>query len=147
MHKTYRMSKVVGALFPERYRYLPYNRWINLTLRSLHILSFSVLTGGHYFNQPVAMLLPWLYAVLVTGGLMVAVELYGSFTFLIELRGLSVLLKILLLAMIPWYWEFRFYFLVAIIMLASVTSHMQGKYRHISIISPALIARLREGQS
>ena len=142
------MSKIIGVLFPVRYRYLPFNRWINLSLRSLHILSFSVLTGGHFFDQSIVALTPWLHAVLVTGGLMVAIELYGSFTFLIELRGLSVLLKILLLAAIPWFWDLRFGILALIIILASVTSHMQGKYRHISIISPAVIARLRgEGRS
>jgi hypothetical protein len=137
---------MIAILFPAQYRYLPHNRLINLTLRSLHILSFAVLVGGHYFDQPVIELMPWFQAALVTGGLMVLIELYGSFTFLIELRGLSVLLKLAILGAIPWFWDSRFLLLATVVILASYTSHMQGKYRHMSLISPAVIARLREGK-
>jgi len=76
----------------------------------------------------------------------VLIELYGSFTFLIELRGLSVLLKLAILGAIPWFWDSRFLLLATVVILASYTSHMQGKYRHMSLISPAVIARLREGK-
>lgn len=131
------------TLFPLKFRYIPHHRTINITLRSLHIVCFSVLVGGHFFNQPADQIMPWLYATLITGGLMMLIELYGSFTFLIELRGLSVIFKTLLLTLIPFFWDSRFLILAVIIIIASITSHMRGKYRHISLISESRLDELR----
>lgn len=74
---------------------------------------------------------------------MVLIELYGSFTFFIELRGISVFFKMGLLWLIPMFWDSRFLILSVIIIIASVTSHMRGKYRHISLISEERLNELR----
>lgn len=127
--------EVARLLFPAKRRFLPFQRELNITLRSLHILCFSILVGGHFFDQPADQLMPWLIATIVTGCLMILVELTGSFSFLIEVRGVSVMAKTMLLALVPHFWSERLWLFIAIIFIASVTSHMRGKYRHMSLIS------------
>jgi len=136
------MSRLFALLFPARYRYLPASRLLNVSLRSLHILGFSVFTGGYWFGQPNSELAPWLWLAMVSGGLMVLIELYGSFSFVVELRGLAVFLKLGLLALVPVAGERGLWLLATVIVLASVTSHMRGKYRHLSIVSTDTIERL-----
>lgn len=134
---------VFRVFFPVKRRFLPFQRELNITLRSIHILCFSVLVGGHFFQQPVDQLTPWLWATVGSGCLMIVIELSGSFSFLIEVRGISVVVKTLLLALVPYFWEERLWMFVAIIFIASVTSHMRGKYRHLSVISEERLNRWR----
>lgn len=136
------ISHLFSTLFPDQYRYLPYNRLINVLLRSFHILGFSVLTGGYWFGTPLEAMLPWLWLAAVTGTAMVVIELYGSFTFLIELRGLAVLSKLGLLLLIPYTGALAFWLLALVVVLASISSHMTGRLRHLSVVSPATISRL-----
>jgi len=136
------MHRIVALLFPENYRYLPANRLINVTLRSLHILGFAVFVGGFWFEQPAALVAPWFWLAVGTGILMVLIELYGSFTFVIEARGIAVFLKLGLLALAPGSGEAGRWLLASVIVLASITSHMRGVYRHWSPIEKETIERL-----
>lgn len=135
-------ASLFALLFPERYRYLPANRLINVLLRSCHILGFAVYTGGFWFDQPVALLAPWFWLAVGTGIAMVLIELYGSFSFVIELRGLAVFFKLGLLALAPDSGEAGRWLLAGVIVLASITSHMRGVYRHWSPIEKETIERL-----
>ena len=134
--------RLVALLFPARYRYLPGNRLINVLLRSFHILGFAIFTGGYWFGQPQALLAPWFWLAVVTGLLMVAIELYGSFSFVVELRGLAVFFKLGLLALLPSSGEVGFWLLAAVVLIASISSHMTGRLRHIAIVPAATIERL-----
>jgi len=131
-----------ALLFPPRYRYLPGARFINVTLRSLHILGVAVFAGGYFFAQPPAALAPWWWLAAGSGLLMVVVELYGSFQFVVELRGVAVFVKLGLLALLPDAGAGGFWLLAVVILLASVSSHMTGRLRHIRIVPAVSIERL-----
>ena len=49
----------------------PYARAWNIALRTAHIAMFAPLVGGHVFDVPPARLLPWLYAAVITGAVLV----------------------------------------------------------------------------
>ena len=42
--------------------------WFRITCRTLHLISTSVLVGGHFFAAPADSLRPWLYGVIASGG-------------------------------------------------------------------------------
>ena len=99
-------------------------------LRTLHILATSVLLGGHIFDQPPDMLVPWLWGSVISGLLLFATDLHASCAVLFELRGMAVFIKILLLLLIPFMWESRVQLLIASLIIGAVSSHIPRTYRH-----------------
>ena len=92
---------------PEPRRRLPHARTWNVGARTVHLAATGVLLGGHFFGVEADALLPWLYAAMVSGAVMFAVELYPSLDYLAEIGGLAVLLKLALLCAIPFAWSAR----------------------------------------
>ena len=119
-----------SILFPAQPRTFPYRRTIRTCLRALHILTTGVLLGGHMFDQPPEILLAWLWGSIVSGLLLFATDLHASCAVLIELRGMAVFVKILLLLLIPLMWESRVSLLIASLIIGAVSSHIPRTYRH-----------------
>ena len=117
-------------LFPQTARDFPFRRYVRTSLRALHILCTGTLIGGYIFNQPVAVLEPWLFATVITGLLIFATDLHASFAVLFEVRGIFVLVKIGLLALTQFFWELRIPLLVVALLLGVFGSHMPGRFRH-----------------
>lgn len=115
-------------------RRLRYGRALNIALRTAHIGVTGVLCGGHVFGIPAGQLHVWLFWVILTGGLLTAVEAFPHVYWLYQGRGLFVLTKLLLLCLIPWLWDCRVAILAAVIVLASVGSHMPARFRYYSVL-------------
>ena len=122
-----------AVFLPEPRRRLPHARAWNVGARTVHLGATGVLLGGHVFGGDADALLPWLYVAMASGAVMLAVELYSSFDWLMEVGGLAVLVKLALLCAIPFAWSARVPILFAVVALAGVGSHMPGKYRHYSL--------------
>ncbi|HAH32274.1 MAG TPA: hypothetical protein DCL44_08175 [Elusimicrobia bacterium] len=103
---------------------------MRIALRTVHLLSFSVLFGGHWFGLPRAELMPWLNWAVFSGVGLIALELWGSFDWAFQLAGSFVLAKLVLLALVPAFWDRRVTLLVAVMIIGSVGSHMPGSLRH-----------------
>lgn len=129
---------MLKTLFPAEPRDFPYRRSLRILLRTLHILATGVLLGGCVFNQPAAALAPWLTASAGTGLALVVIDLHASLMVLVELRGLMLLIKLLLLILIPVFWDLRIHLLVIVLFLGAIGSHMPKSYRH-KILLPASI--------
>ncbi len=125
-----RAKKIVSALFPKVPRDFSYRRGVRIALRAAHIFTAGTLLGGYIFDQPVAVLEPWLFGTVISGFLLLATDLHASLAVLLELRGLGVLVKLVLLALVPVFWDAHISLLIAALMIGAVTSHMPGKYRH-----------------
>jgi hypothetical protein len=118
---------------PEPRRRLPHARAWNVGARTVHLGATGVLLGGHVFGVEADTLLPWLAAAIVSGAVMLGVELYSSLDWLAELGGVTVVLKVALLCVIPFAWWARVPILFMVVALAGIGSHMPGKYRHYSL--------------
>jgi hypothetical protein len=125
-------GRIKSLLFPESPRRLPHARGWNITARTAHIGVTGVLLGGHVFDVPVPELRTWLYPSLFTGICLVGLEAYPSCRWVYQGRGVATLAKLLLLAMIPWFWDDRLPLLAIVVVLASVGSHMPARYRYFS---------------
>jgi hypothetical protein len=107
---------------------------INL-LRTWHILSFSILVGGIFFHQSHTSLRVWVFATIISGAALFAVDLYGSLYALFEIRGASIVLKILMLLMIPFVgYQQQVSLLFVIIVISSIVSHSTRRFRHRSLM-------------
>jgi hypothetical protein len=105
-------------------------RWLRIVARTAHILSGGVLVGGHLLAVAPDPLRPWLYGTLTSGALLWATDLGQGLGYLREVRALTVLLKIALVAAAAVAWEARVPLLVAVVLVSGVVSHMPGRYRY-----------------
>jgi hypothetical protein len=109
-------------------------RVLNIFFRTLHIAVTGVLMGGHVFNVTTSQLKGWLYAAILTGAILIAIETYPRWWWFCQGRGVATIVKMLLLCMIPWLWEDRVLILMVVIVIASVGSHMPARFRYYSFL-------------
>jgi hypothetical protein len=121
---------VRDLLCPTLPRRIPGHRALGIALRTVHIATFGTLLGGHVFAADPDRLWPFLAATALSGLALVALELASTCEWLLEGRGLAVAAKLAVLAAVPLFWEQRVALLLAVVVIASVTSHMPARFRH-----------------
>ncbi len=127
---------IIRILFPKEYRVFRHKRLIIIFFRTVHILCFSVLVGGIFFAQDKALLSPWFLGTILSGMGMFLIDMYGSCILLFEVRGVAILVKLLMLALLPFLSQTgQVTLLVIVIILSSYISHTTGKIRHKNLIS------------
>jgi hypothetical protein len=129
-----RSGRIKRFLFPEPVRTLPHARAWNIGFRTCHIAVTGMLLGGHAFAVSEERLRPFLWLTLATGLFLIFLEAYPSCRWFYQGRGVMVLLKLVLLACIPLFWEFRVVILLAIVVIASIGSHMPARLRYYSLV-------------
>ncbi|MDP2701555.1 MAG: hypothetical protein Q8P98_05740 [Candidatus Rokubacteria bacterium] len=122
--------RVRALLFPDPPRRIPRHRALGLTLRTAHLMTFGALLGGHFFDVDPARLMPFLVATIASGGALLALELSSTCAWLFMGKGLVVLAKLIILLMVPFFWEHRVFLLLLTVAVASVGSHMPSRFRH-----------------
>jgi len=109
-------------------------RFWNIAFRTIHIVTAGTLFGGHVFEIPTEQLLWWLYATILSGAALVLLEAYSNLSWCYQARGVSVLVKLLLLCSIPWLWDYRVQILIVVFVIASVSSHMPRRLRDFALL-------------
>ena len=99
-------------------------------IRALHILATGVLLGGYIFLQSTTALEPWLLASVITGLLLLAIDLHASMAVLLEVRGLLLLIKLALLLLLPIFEQLSIPLLIIVLFIGAIGSHMTKRYRH-----------------
>ncbi|HWR20650.1 MAG TPA: hypothetical protein VN444_02175 [Verrucomicrobiae bacterium] len=114
-------------------------RGLSLLLRTMHLVSFGILLGGHTFAIDADRLLPALYLTIASGGVLMTLEIstIGPHWLFMGKRA-TVLLKLLPLLAIPYAWDYRLPLLLLVVAIA-VGSHMPGRYRHYSILQGRIV--------
>lgn len=107
----------------------------NIAFRTAHIAVTGALFGGHVFHIAAERLRTCLYLGILTGIALFIVELYPEWRRLFEVRTAMIATKLCLLCLIPWLWSYRVPILIAVIVIASVGSHMPRRYRYYSLVN------------
>lgn len=124
------MEKPAVIILPPEKRQPGWNRALRIALRTVHIMGFSVLFGGHWFNLPRETLTPWLYWTIFSGAGLMGLDLLAGFDWILQLAGSMTVAKLLLLCLIPFFWDHRLALLALVMVVGSVGSHMPGSLRH-----------------
>ncbi|HID23281.1 MAG TPA: hypothetical protein EYP14_12880 [Planctomycetaceae bacterium] len=127
-------QRLAHWLFPDPVRELPYARAWNIASRTAHLAATGLLLGGHAYNVAADRLLLPLYLSILTGAALIFIEAYPSLRWLYQGRGVMVLAKLALLLIIPWLWPHRLIVLLAVLLIASVGSHMPSRFRYYSLV-------------
>ena len=120
-------------LFPPGLRNIQGGRWMRISLRTWHLASMAFLVGGVAQGVPMDSLRGALWGVTLSGMGYVVMELYTSFVFLLQLKGIAVIAKVLLMGAAAASPGHALEFLVAAIIIGGISSHMPGKYRYYSV--------------
>ncbi|HSB71251.1 MAG TPA: hypothetical protein VLT62_18135 [Candidatus Methylomirabilis sp.] len=121
-------------LFPESPRRIPCERGINIALRSAHLMTSSLLLGGHAFDVAPHRLILFLYLTMASGAGLIAMELYRSCRWIYLLKGVLVELKLTVLIAAGVWWDHRVPLLLLVVLLGSVGSHLPARFRYFSVI-------------
>lgn len=122
-------------LFPEPVRTLPCARAWNIAFRTAHIAVTGIVFGAHVFEVDEGRLLTWFYLLTALTGIgLVVVEVYPSCRWFYQGRGVAVLVKLALLCLMPRFWSYRVLILITVVVIASVGSHMPGRFRYYSFV-------------
>ena len=108
-------------------------RWAKIGLRSLHLVAVAGVGGGILFGLDRELWFAYWWLSLVTGVLLVLIDALVNPVWWIQVRGISVYVKLVLLVCL---WKVPAWdttLLVAIILLSAVISHAPSKLRYYSL--------------
>jgi hypothetical protein len=109
-------------------------RGLNIGMRTAHIAAMGVLLGGHAFGVDPERLKVAFWLTLGTGVALAAIESGFRLLWLHQGRGFMTMAKLALLCVVPFAWGYRLPILLAVVVIASVGSHMSGRFRYYSIV-------------
>ncbi len=114
-------------------------RALNIGFRTAHLGAMGVLLGGHAFDLAPERLTVSLWLTIGTGLALVTVESGRRLLWLHQGRGLMTMVKLALLCLVPLAWDYRLPILLAVVVLASVGSHMPARFRYYSVLHRQVI--------
>jgi len=126
-------------------RPLPGVRPLRTTLRTAHTLAFAALYGGHVYGIAAERLRPALVATVASGLALMALEMYRTPVWPVQLRGLAAFAKLALVAAVGLWWNARVALLSAAIVIGGVASHMPGRYRYYSVLHGRVVGATEAG--
>ena len=129
-------------LFPAKSRILPGHRWLNIGLRTLHLLGIAGLGAGFLYAGVDEAWRDYYGLTLLSGLGLSLLFLWSNGIWLIQLRGQLIFLKIGLLAVIPLWPEATLPLFVSVILISGVISHAPGDLRYFSLYHGRRIERL-----
>jgi hypothetical protein len=138
-------EKLTGAEAWEKPRALLGARLLRTTIRTVHLVTMGILYGGHVYGISADRLLPALAGTLASGAAFVTLEAYRTPLWLVQMRGLLTLMKILIVASCAVWWDVRVWLLTLALVIGSVGSHMPGKYRYYSVMHGRAIGEQESG--
>lgn len=109
-------------------------RALNIAVRTAHIGAMGVLVGGYAFDVTPERLKASLWLTVGTGVALAAIEAGPRLLWFHQGRGFMTLAKLAFLCAVPLAWDHRLPILLAVIVIASVGSHMPGRYRYYSVV-------------
>lgn len=124
---------LIPILFPHQSRTFPGKRWFNISLRTLHLIGVAGLGGAWLYDAPRELWQPYLWLSLGSGFAMVALSLFSNGVWLLQLRGLLILFKLVLLGLMLWWPTFNLPLGMVVIVLSSVIAHAPGNVRYYSL--------------
>jgi len=121
------------TFFPKKNRNFPGKRWCRITLRSLHLCGICGVVGGAFFDVPEARLNNFLMVTVFSGIWLILTDLYTNGIWLIQNRGWTILLKILIFTQLALFAPYERWVLLGIVILSGVVSHAPSNFRYYSI--------------
>jgi hypothetical protein len=115
-------------------------RWSKISLRTLHILAVAGVGGGILFGLEKDLWINYWWLALVSGVLMMLIDIISNPVWVVQVRGLVIFLKLILLAFMGNGAGLDSLLLTLIIIISAVISHAPGKLRYYSLYHRKVIS-------
>ena len=125
--------KTNRILFPRDSRSFRGKRWANIFLRTMHLIGIAGLGGGFLYQSPTEVWLPYLMLSIASGFGLMCLAIWTDGIWFIQLRGIVILIKLLLLLSMPFLKGYAGYALITTIVISGVIAHAPGDVRYYSI--------------
>jgi hypothetical protein len=115
-------------------------RWSKISLRTLHLLAVAGVGGGVLFALEKDLWSNYWWLALVSGILMMLMDIAANPVWIVQVRGVVILLKLILLALLGINPDWDSFLLAVIIIISAVISHAPGKLRYYSLYHRRVIS-------
>ena len=103
-------------------------------LRTMHLIGVAGLGGGFFYQAPKEVWLPYLALSIVSGFGIMCLDIWGNAIWLIQLRGIAILIKMMVFLCLPFFEDYRAHVLVITIVISGIIAHAPGDVRYFSIL-------------
>jgi len=117
-------------------------RWTKISLRTLHLLSVAGVGGGILFGLEKDLWIDYWWLALASGGLMMLIDILSNRVWLVQIRGVAIFSKLILLAFLGSFPGWDGYLLTVIIIISGVISHAPGNLRYYSLYHRKVISNI-----
>ena len=121
--------KILDVLFPDIDRNFPGLRWVNILLRTTHLVGVAGIGAACLYNIETRVWLPYLGLTIISGSLMMGLSIWSNAIWLLQLRGIAMLAKLLLLSLCLINGGDTTIF-ITVIVISGIISHAPGKLRY-----------------
>jgi hypothetical protein len=115
-------------------------RWSKISLRTLHLLAVAGVGGGILFALEKDLWINYWWLALVSGVLMMLMDIFANPVWIVQVRGVVIIFKLILLALMVSYSAWGSFLLLVIIIISVVISHAPGKLRYYSLYHRRVIS-------
>ena len=119
--------------FPRESRTFPGKRWTRILFRTAHLVGTAGVGGGFLYQSPKESWFPYLILTVISGFGILFLEVWTNGIWILQLRGMAVLLKLVLLSGLHFFQEGAAWLLVAAIVLSGLISHAPSDVRYFSV--------------
>lgn len=124
---------------------MAWSRPVRTALRTVHLLGFASLYGGHLYGVAPERLVAGLWITLISGTALLLLDAAREPLSLVQVRGLATAAKIALVAAIYFAWDQRIWLLSAVAVIGAVSSHMPSQYRYYSPFHGSVVGSTEKG--
>ncbi|USD38307.1 MULTISPECIES: hypothetical protein [Ferrimonas] len=103
------------------------------SLRALHVLGIIGASGGFFYNVDKSLWLPWWILAMSTGLILMVWEVVRSPLWLVQMKGVLTLLKVVLVALCYPLPQYKVALFCTVALISVITSHGPAGLRHYSI--------------
>ena len=121
-------------------------RWTKISLRTMHLLAVAGVGGGILFSLEKDLWINYWWLALVSGVLMMLIDIISNPVWVVQVRGLVIFLKLILLAFLGNDPSLDGWLLALIIIISAVISHAPGKLRYYSVYHRSVISSTNDSK-
>ena len=121
-------------------------RWTKICLRTLHLLAVAGVGGGILFGLEKDLWIYYSWLALASGVLMMLIDIVSNPVWIVQVRGFSIFLKLILLAFLGCNPDWDGVLVVVVIVVSAVISHAPGKLRYYSLYHREVITSKKDSK-
>lgn len=127
------MKNLNHLLFPSQPRNFFGKRWIQISLRTAHLIGIAGFSGGVLLGVEPKLWIGFLHLTLLSGLSYFLLDIYCNAMALIQVRGVTIFIKMALLSTL-YYNPEQAWIVLWIIIISSIISHAPGNLRYFSLL-------------